>query len=447
MAFAEWLVNRHDNLGVIDTRAEIVTFVASLPLWIIIAKIYGLYDHDEERTDYSTADDFSGVFHMVTVCTFLFWVAAYVTNAAHPSAPKLIIFWASAIAFITVLRATARALARKSVTYLQNTVIVGAGDVGQLIARKILNHPEYGVNLVGFVDSKPKQRRDDLEHLALVGGPERLPAIIRLFDIERVIIAFSNESHAETLELLRSLKDMEVQVDVVPRLFELVGPRVSIHTIEGLPLVGLPPLRLARSSRLLKRSMDLATALVVLVLLAPALAVIALLIKLGSPGPVFYRQVRMGAAGRTFRIYKFRSMSVDADERKDEVAHLNSHLGPGGDARMFKIDGDPRITPIGRWLRRISADELPQLLNVLTGDMSLVGPRPLILSEDIHVADWGRQRLNLRPGLTGLWQVLGRNNIPFEEMVRLDYVYVTSWSLGLDLSLLFRTIPAAIRGV
>ncbi len=145
----------------------------TLPGWVVVAKLYGLYDHDEERTDHSTTDDFAGVFHMVTVCTWLFWVGAYVTGFAHPTTPKLLIFWAAAVAFISVGRATARSLARRSAAYLQNTVIVGAGDVGQLIAKKLLQHPEYGINLVGFVDAQPKERREDLEHLALLGGTEQ----------------------------------------------------------------------------------------------------------------------------------------------------------------------------------------------------------------------------------------------------------------------------------
>jgi len=211
--------------------------------------------------------------------------------------------------------------------------------------------------------------------------------------------------------LVRSLEDLNVQIDIVPRLFEFVEPGLEIHTVGGLPLIGLPPLRLSRSSRPLKRTTDLALTLPALAVLAPVFALLALLIKLDSPGPVLFRQVRMGAAGRTFRIFKFRSMYVDADERKHEVAHLNRHLAPGGDPRMFKIVGDPRVTRVGRRLRRFSLDELPQLLNVLAGQMSLVGPRPLILDEDQHVERWARQRMNLKPGVTGLWQVLGRSEI------------------------------------
>jgi exopolysaccharide biosynthesis polyprenyl glycosylphosphotransferase len=434
------------RLDRISPAAENALFVfVMLPAWVLGAKLHGLYDHDEERTDHTTPDDLARVVHLVTLGIWVLFVGAWVTHAANPDPPKLVILWGLAIVFVTLARAVARAVARRQITYLQNTVIVGAGDVGQLVARKFLQHPEYGINLVGFVDSQPKDRRDDLGHLSILGPIERLPAVVRLFDVERVVIAFSNESHEATLDLIRSLKDLDVQIDIVPRLFEVVGPKVGIHTVEGVPLVGLPPLRLARSSRLLKRLMDVVLAGTALVVLAPLFGLIALRIKLDSPGPVFFRQIRMGFGNQIFRIYKFRTMAADADARKNEVAHLNMHARNGGDPRMFKVPDDPRVTRFGAFLRRTSIDELPQLINVFKGEMSLVGPRPLILDEDQYVAEWARKRLDLKPGITGLWQVLGRSEIPFEEMTKLDYLYVTNWSLWGDVNLLVQTVPALFR--
>jgi lipopolysaccharide/colanic/teichoic acid biosynthesis glycosyltransferase len=216
-----------------------------------------------------------------------------------------------------------------------------------------------------------------------------------------------------------------------------------MHTIEGIPLVGLPSPRLSGSSRFLKRSLDLSAATLGLALLAPVFFAVALAIKLDSRGPVFFRQVRMGAGNRTFHVYKFRTMVADAEDRKADIVHLNMHNG--GDDRMFKIPEDPRITRAGRVLRRWRIDELPQLLNVISGRMSLVGPRPLILEEDQHVSSWARRRLDLKPGMTGLWQVLGASDIPFDEMTKLDYLYVTNWSLREDLRLIFLTLPALTR--
>jgi lipopolysaccharide/colanic/teichoic acid biosynthesis glycosyltransferase len=223
-------------------------------------------------------------------------------------------------------------------------------------------------------------------------------------------------------------------------------PQLTASAIEGVPLLTIPPLRLSQLSRLLKRSLDLVVASIGLIVVAPLFAAIAAVIKLDSPGPVFFRQRRMGADEQPFLMLKFRTMAVDADARKADVAHLNKHLAPGGDPRMFKISRDPRMTRVGRVLRRYSLDELPQLLNVLAGTMSLIGPRPLILEEDSHIESWGRKRLRLKPGITGLWQVLGRSAIPFDEMVKLDYLYVTTWSLSNDVKLLVQTIPRVLRG-
>jgi exopolysaccharide biosynthesis polyprenyl glycosylphosphotransferase len=430
--------------GALDGLGEFVAFVVSLPVWVVAAKVYGLYDKDEERTDHSTTDDFAGVFHLITVGTFLLYAVSREMRLFAPQLGKLLVFWILAIASVALLRAAARTYCRRQINYLQNTIIVGAGEVGQRVARKLLNHPEYGINLVGFVDGDPLDRAPGLEHLSVLGQREDLPELIDLLDVERVIVAFSNDHHEEQLELIRNLNALSIQVDIVPRFFDVLNGSVDFHTIEGLPVCSLPPARLSRSSKAVKRGLDLVGAIIGLLALAPLFALIALAIKLDSPGPVFFRQVRVGERKRRFRMWKFRSMIADADVRKSEVAHLNKHLTPGGDPRMFKIDRDPRVTRVGSILRRSSLDELPQLLNVLRGEMSLVGPRPLIVDEARFVHEWGQRRLDLRPGMTGLWQVLGRDEIAFEEMVRLDYRYVTSWSLFADFKLIARTVPLVL---
>ena len=317
--------------------------------------------------------------------------------------------------------------------------------MGRLVAQKMRKHPEYGLRVLGFVDESPRPRNGSIDDLDLLGRPAHLPALVGALRVERVVIAFSNDHHEEMLDLIRSLRDLDVQIDIVPRMFEVMGANVGLHAVEGLPLVGLPPLRLSRSSRAMKRAIDIALASISLIALSPILAVIAAWIRFDSSGPALFRQDRVGGGGRTFRIFKFRTMSADAERRKAEVAHLSMHAQSGGDARMFKIPDDPRITRAGRILRRFSLDELPQLLNVLKGDMSLVGPRPLIHDEARWVEDWARRRLDLKPGVTGLWQVLGASDIPFEEMTKLDYLYVTNWSIWGDLRLVFQTLPALLR--
>jgi exopolysaccharide biosynthesis polyprenyl glycosylphosphotransferase len=441
-ALTELILGASHGAGQLDRGLETMLFGMSLPVWVILAKVYGLYDRDDERTDHSTADDVPGIINMLTIGSWMVFATVSITGIAHPTIQKVVVFWLISMLTVFGLRAVARARCRQSISYLQNTVIVGAGEVGQGIARKYGRHPEYGINLVGFIDAAPRERLEGLqEHVAILGPPEDLAEIVRLLDVERVVFAFSNDDHETTLGLIRELHDLDVQIDVVPRLFEIVGTGVDIHTIEGMPLLGMRAPRLSSSSIMLKRSLDIAISLPALVILAPLLVLAAILIKLDSPGPVFFRQVRMGCRNRTFRIWKLRTMQADADSRKHEFAHLNMHLQPGGDPRMFKIEGDPRVTRVGAFLRRTSIDELPQLFNVLCGEMSIVGSRPLILEEDIFVEDWRRRRLDLKPGITGLWQVAGRSHIPFDEMVTLDYLYVTNWSIWHDLRLIFRTVP------
>jgi exopolysaccharide biosynthesis polyprenyl glycosylphosphotransferase len=442
---AQWLISpTSPTAQQLDVATEYLLFLLTIPLWVLGAKLYGLYDSDEERTDHTTLDDVVPVVHLVTIGAWLVFASSWLTGLADPDIQKLALFWASAILLVTISRAIARSLCRRSLFYVQNTVIVGAGEVGQLVARKFVQHPEYGINVVGFVDDSPRDRDPELGDIGILGEPVRLAAIIRSYEIERVIVAFSNDSHEATLRLIRSVKDLDVQVDIVPRLFEVVGPSVGIHSVGGLPLVGLPPFQLSRSSRLLKRLTDVVLSAIGLLFLAPLFAVVAVAIKLSSPGPVFFRQTRMGANDREFKIFKFRTMVSGADAMKQQLAHLNKHAG-NGDPRLFKIADDPRITSVGRVLRKYSLDELPQLINVLLGQMTLVGPRPLVLDEDQHVGEWARRRLDLKPGMTGPWQVLGRNDIPFGEMIKLDYLYVTNWSLWRDIKLLLQTVPAVLQ--
>jgi exopolysaccharide biosynthesis polyprenyl glycosylphosphotransferase len=424
---------------------EYLGFLCAIPLWILLLRLEGLYDRDEERTDHSTVDDIVGVFRSVTVGIWVFALFGVATGLVHPVLSRLGVFWLLAVVLIPTLRAVARTLCRHLPGYTQNALIVGAGDVGQQLALKLLNHREYGIRLVGFVDDRPTALDDDLaERLPLLlGGPDRLRECILEHGVERVIFAFSNDSHEEVLANFRAIRDLDVQIDIVPRYFEVFGAGAQVHTLEGIPLVGLRPTRLARSSRVLKRAFDLCAATLGLVVLAPLFAGVAIAIKVGSRGPVFFRQVRRGANGSTFRIYKFRTMVAEAEEKKAEVVHLNMHRDR--DPRMTKIPDDPRVTQVGRYLRRFSIDELPQLINVVKGEMSLVGPRPLILEEDQYVQEWARKRLDLKPGITGLWQVLGRSDIPFDEMTKLDYVYVTNWSLREDLRLIFLTVPSLFR--
>jgi exopolysaccharide biosynthesis polyprenyl glycosylphosphotransferase len=434
--------------GVGFDQKVVAASVVSLPVWIAIARLYRLYDMDEERTHHPTTDDVVGVFHLVTIGTWLMFVGIDVTGLAHPAVSHTVVLWGSAIGFITLSRAGARALCRRSSLYQQNTLILGAGDIGQRVARKLGRHPEYGLNLVGFVDAQPKPRHEDLDGLPLLGAPDDLAAIVSEYAVERVIVAFSGESAEETLAAIRTLNDFEVQVDVVPRLFELVSPSVKIDTLEGLPLVELPPARLPRSAQMIKRTVDGVGAAVLLLFASPLFLIIAIAIKLDSRGPVFFSQTRLGKGRAPFAALKFRTMKVGSDTAAHrayiEKTMSADHAANGNG--LYKLERHDAITRVGRLLRKTSLDELPQLLNVLRGQMSLVGPRPCIPYETEFFKPHHFDRFLVPAGITGLWQVTARAYATFGEALDMDVAYARGWSLGLDLRLLARTPFAVLRG-
>lgn len=416
-----------------------ILFVASLPAWVLAAKLYGLYDRDEERTDASTVDEVGTVFHLVTVGVWVLYAGAWLSGATTPNLRKTVLFWALAVVAIATARAVGRSLVRRSEAYVQNTVIVGAGAVGQLVARKYVQHPEYGIRLVAVVDDDPRERRDELEGIELRPLSE-LETVVREREVDRVVFAFSSFSDAEMLELIRSLRTADVQIDIVPRLFDVVAPNAAMHSVEGLALIGLPPMRMSRSSAAIKRAIDVAGASVLLLLTAPLLAYIALRVRRGSPGPVLFRQTRLGQEMREFTALKFRTMTAGTSDEahRSYVSSIMSAEASVQPAGLYKLDR-PEVTPFGRWLRETSLDELPQLLNVLRGDMSLVGPRPCIGYETQFFAPHHFERFAVPAGLTGLWQVTARARSTFAEALDMDVAYARGWSLGLDLWILART--------
>jgi exopolysaccharide biosynthesis polyprenyl glycosylphosphotransferase len=431
----------------IQPAGEIVLFALTLPMWLLLAKLQGLYERDEERADHSTIDEFAGVLIIVTLGTWFFQALAWMTGLASPQFGRLVAFWVLAIGFVTTARAVARALTRRSAAYSMRTLVVGAGAIGQLVARKIGQHPEYRLDLVGFVDAEPLESRAETREVATLGELDSLQSLVAEHRIDRVIVAFSNEPDSQTMNVVRSLRDGDVIVDVVPRLFDVIGPRASMHSLEGMPLVCVPPARLSRSSFVTKRIVDIAVAASSLLVLLPLFIYAAIRIKLDSPGPVFFRQERLGLDMRPFTCLKFRTMKVDTDPEEhrayvESIATSGANLNGNG---MYKLNRDNAVTPFGRWLRKTSLDELPQLINVLRGDMSIVGPRPCIPYEIEFFQSHHVERFLVPQGITGLWQVSARANSTFGEALDMDVAYVRGWSLGLDLRLLFRTPFALLR--
>ncbi len=413
-----------------------------LPVWLIANKILRHYDRDANLLRRSTLDEVPHILQSVLAAAALIFILAPLASVDDVAQAQVAVFVLAGVLMVGSTRFLARAATRRYLAR-ERALIVGSGYVCDLVAEKLVRQRRCGIDIVGFVDADDDSRaplhpRVPIERLGHLGDLER---ICFTEGVERVIVAFTASSDGSLVDVVRQSRRLGVKVSIVPRLFEAFGTSVDVDHVEGITMLGLRPVLRPKSMLALKRAMDVVGATVGLILVAPALLVTAIAVKVTSPGPVFYRQERIGRGNRRFSMYKLRTMVDGAHALRPSLAHLNEV--PGG--TLFKIADDPRVTPVGSILRRSSLDEIPQLLNVLRGEMSLVGPRPLVPEEDNAVLGWHRARLDLTPGLTGPWQVLGRNSIPFEEMVRLDYLYVAEWSLWQDVKLLVRTLPVVVR--
>ncbi len=331
------------------------------------------------------------------------------------------------------LRAVARVVAHHRRDLRQRTVVVGSGVVADRLVGRLRAHDELGLDPIGFVDDDPHAAV--VSELPWLGSIGDLGDVLAQHRVARVMFAFSRADDRQLLGALRTCRGSGVAVDVVPRLFEFLDGARTLDQIGGLPLLSIAAPRLSRTAMAVKRVLDVAGAVTVLALLSPVLVAAAVAIKLESRGPVLFKQTRVGRGGRHFTMYKFRSMRA------------GSEVLVQPDGAIVKGRDDGRVTRAGAVLRRLSLDEIPQLLNVVRGDMSLVGPRPLVLAEAAALhEEWQTRRADLRPGLTGPWQVAGRSHIPFREMIYFDYQYVSGWSLGRDIAILSATLPAVLSG-
>jgi exopolysaccharide biosynthesis polyprenyl glycosylphosphotransferase len=417
-----------------------ITAIGATLAWPAVAFTLGLYNAGTLRFWVSGVSEVPQALTAIVLFAWpLFGITALSgTHSAGLATAAIVVLTA---VLSPLARASVRAKLHRELPLRQRTVIVGSGVVAGQLVEKMRTHEQYGILPIGLLDDTPHDvGTPDLHRLGTLAD---LEDVISEFAVDRVVIAFTQAGHEELLHCIRACRDRGVAVDVVPRLFEFLDGVRALDQVGGLPLLSIGTPHLTRSSKIAKRALDLAASLALLLALLPLIAVIAIAIKLESRGPVFFRQPRVGRAHQMFGIFKFRSMYADAEARKREYAALNE----ADDGVMFKIRYDPRITRVGRLLRRLSLDELPQLFNVVTGDMSLVGPRPLIAAEtDALNSEWQTRRLDLRPGMTGPWQIQGRSETPFQEMVRLDYQYVAGWSLARDIEILLATIPAVLSG-
>jgi exopolysaccharide biosynthesis polyprenyl glycosylphosphotransferase len=410
------------------------TALALLPLIVVINGTSGLYRRDELLLRKSTLDEVPAVFQAATLTT----VVAFLLESAWletPMGARLFAFtWLSLSVIAMACRVAARAIARH-LTPPERCLLIGGAAVGERLESKLAGTVNVKAAYVGRI---PLDLRLDSMGPRVLGTAEELAQVVHDHDVHRVIIAGDAGEHARVLDAIQSAKALGVRVSVLPRMFEVVGSSAAFDYLDGITVLGVPRFGLSTASRRVKRAFDVAGSALCLVLLAPLLLSIAAAIKLTSPGPMLFRQTRVGRDGQPFEMLKFRTMYDGADAQKRELSSLNEADG------LFKIADDPRITRVGRLLRKTALDELPQLYNVLRGQMSLVGPRPLVLDEDRRIHGWYRRRLSLTPGMTGDWQVFGAARIPLREMATIDYLYVSNWSLWADIKILLRTIPFVV---
>ena len=416
-----------------------------LIIWSVLLFTY--HSYHSHRTIPITREGLT-VLRVVVVGNIILATLAYLLPLRQLSLAWFILFAVFSAVFLLLekiaLRVIARYVRAKGLNY-RTILIVGTGRRALEVARMINEHKYWGYKLLGFVS--------DGHRLPNGWGRYRIfgdvPDLRRLLEsgmgvgepVDEIVFAVTRKKLDEMKQIFLFCEELGIRARVAMNFFQNRVARIEIEELEGIPFLTFTTTPSNESQLAIKRLLDIAVSALLLVLAAPLILLVALAIKLTSPGSVFFKQTRIGLNGRIFTLYKFRTMIEDAHERREEVSHLNEMTGP-----VFKAKDDPRVTAVGRVLRKFSLDEIPQLWNVFRGDMSLVGPRPPIPEEVANYHRWHRRRLSMKPGLTCLWQISGRNNVDFDRWMQLDLQYIDNWSPLLDVKILLRTIPAVLSG-
>ena len=435
----------HFPTGLFPLSEYLKIYPLVLIIWSVLLFSYNSYH--SHRTVPLTREALTTV-RVVIVGNVLLATLAYLFPLRQLSRSWFVLFGALAAVLLVAEKILVRVIARwvrsKGLNY-RTLLIVGTGRRATDIARMIVGHQYWGYKILGFV-SDGHRLSNGWARYRIYGTVPDLKRILesRQIDepIDEIVFAVTRKKLDEMKQIFIMCEELGIRTRVAMNIFQNRVARMEIEELEGVPFLTFTTTPSNETQLALKRALDIAISLMLLALAGPVIGIAALAIRLTSPGSVLFKQKRIGLNGRMFTLYKFRTMIEDAHARRDEVAHLNEMNGP-----VFKVRDDPRVTPVGRWLRRFSLDELPQLWNVLKGDMSLVGPRPPIPEEVESYHRWHRRRLSMKPGLTCLWQVSGRNQIQdFDHWMKLDLQYIDNWSPSLDLKILLRTIPAVLSG-
>ncbi|HWP42153.1 MAG TPA: sugar transferase [Blastocatellia bacterium] len=446
----------------------------SLLLFVPVVKVFVLnrYGFYRLRGAFSLSDDFVRVvkasmisFLVLVLIAFLFrqgisYSGGRLVYLADFSYSRLFFFydWALFAGMLLITRSVVRLIQtvlRNNESNLIPTIVVGCGEMAQVCIAEISSKPRLGYKLLGVVTARPNEDTSPLHVFGVrkLGQFDNLSELVKRYGIEEVLIADARIHPRRLFEVMMECgRNHHIKYRVVPNLYDCLPGKTEIATIGTLPMIKLYEEPLRGPLRVLKRSLDVAVAILILILTWPFWLIFAVLIKLESKGPVFLKQERVGMDGKLFLMIKFRSMKVDGDDKahRDLMRRMingeDNNQGTQDRPLYGKVKNDPRLTRVGRWMRRFSIDEVPQVFNVLLGEMSIVGPRPPLPYEVRHYKDWHRTRFHVRPGITGLWQVSGRNRLHFEEMVRLDIFYIENWSPWLDLKIILKTIPVVLKG-
>jgi exopolysaccharide biosynthesis polyprenyl glycosylphosphotransferase len=426
---------------------NLILFLSFLAIWQILFNVFGLYGSKrlvgraEEVWDITRATTMGTVVVAVFGLAFRIWVVNRIF---------LVVFWLMTTVCVILSRVVIRealAYARRHGRNTRNMLVIGTNARAMQLVDRIQGKPELGYKILGFAD----EEWDGMEEFkkqghSLVSTLDALPSYVRRNIVDEVVLALPIRSfHGFASEIASACEQQGIIVRFLPNIFDLKEARQRADEFDGHATISHESTITDFWGLAIKRTIDIVVSLTAILLISPVMLLAALLVKLTSPGPIFFVQKRLGLNKRMFHIYKFRTMVMDAEERLKDIEHQNEANGP-----VFKIKRDPRITLVGAFLRKTSIDELPQLFNVLKGEMSLVGPRPLQVRDyelfETYCQDWQRKRFSVRPGITCLWQVMGRSSTTFEKWMELDLQYIRTWSLWLDLEILAKTVPAVLKG-
>lgn len=415
-----------------------------IPLWLVLFVVFRLYDGS---VLFGGLQEYAGIFNSCTTAFMVVIIAGYLDPSLSFARAWLIIAWALSIMVLVTERFLFRRLiywARKRGHFLSPTYIVGANPEGIAIAEQLILNRTSGVNIIGFLDDSITPGQEILPGLVVHGPTSRAESLVQRFGIERLVVATSGIHRENMVDLFRRfVNSADVSMWLSSGMYEILTTGVKVQDVGSVPMVSVNRVRLTGMNIFLKLLLDYTGAICGLLALSPLFIAIVIIMKFTDPGPIVYRRRVVGVGGKEFDAFKFRTMVVNSKEVLEELLARDPKAAEEYN-KYYKLKDDPRITRIGAFLRKTSVDELPQLLNVLRGEMSLVGPRMITMEEVQKYGKWGLNLHTVKPGITGLWQVTGRSELTYEERVRLDMNYIRNYSIWIDLQILFQTIPAVL---